>query len=1251
VAWEVAQQVFVPTRITWPAAQEADIRTATVHMCAVDWGMYRREPSMTPMFKDLVTASFCNSKAESSFVTTFGELEDEFGRRGCSPAGHFRLGAPGCVPTGLVMHQSRVGSTLAANMLNALPTSLVYSEAGPPVEVLLDGLLSDEDRVRALRVVVAAMGRPIAAAALSGVAPAGTVGWTPRHLYLKFQSAAVHALALLRTSFPETPWIFMHREPVEIMASLLRNARVLPRPDAPLTASVSVTDRGVADAPCMRTRGEAASPFVRAVLGTLTTAELLTIPPEAFCAAVLAEMAAAALTQGAAARAAALAPILPTLPALAAALPPGYDYVDGAALAAAVAAVPARELAAAGLGYDAAAGLLYNASTRTATLGRTGLAAMVEYADMPEVMVGLVKAHFGPRPVSVLFDAAVPLDNAAGVAALVPHPAPRTVVDTITPAVAAAMRDTAVMYSKARGRTGEGLPPAAAGVPQRAGPLRGPALDGEGAFTGDSEEKQARAWPSLKAAAAKFLAPLRLYLARFNAAPATEAAAAALHDDEVADNTAQWAAAEAAAAELKGAPVPMPPPPPAAAAATPDGRWPPYLPAALARRLPIGGGYPYGYPLVDILRDWNADVVSLPASYGRYQSMRVFDYATEAAEAAEYRAAEVPFVLRNLPRMGDTVERWADDAHMEAIMGRTTKYVADVNDDNHFMFFNKGLARHEPNFEAPTTETTVTYHDWVARAREVAAEVMAEEAAQLPAGWAAPAAAQVVGSGINDAGLVRAPLLPLAPLTAAAAALAAADSSSSSGKDAAAVVAGPPERPARTLWYMKASTNAGKAFDNKWIADAFPVFDPEHRSFTMVEPSQQRGIHCRFGMPGIIAESHYDAGRNFVFMTRGRKRYILSAPDQCDNLAMLRKGPSARHSWVDWTDPAAIAALANATAFEVVLEPGEALYLPSFWFHFIVSLTVNIQCNSRSGTPPHGADDIAACGFDARYTEDAGVHTALELPLRHLMAEAAAGVDFKAAPVIPARRLLAVASAIARSHPAAPVRAAAAQGVVPSFWQRGGLPTAAAGGALPVLPPMSAPAVTNNNNPVLGMFGIRRSGGFISGGSKGFSGAAVSGGDGGAVVSGSGGDGVAHGGATGAGVLHLKPGVANPSSSGLLVTALSVALFALGTCVVTSVARRWRAGMTAALTAGPSSSGAGSGAGSGGSGGGSGAGGAAGGDCEHGGGGGDGALSPSAHRRSPQLPATDSGDEASGAAGSSSSSSAAGASSTALRRR
>lgn len=48
---------------------------------------------------------------------------------------------------------------------------------------------------------------------------------------------------------------------------------------------------------------------------------------------------------------------------------------------------------------------------------------------------------------------------------------------------------------------------------------------------------------------------------------------------------------------------------------------------------------------------------------------------------------------------------------------------------------------------------------------------------------------------------------------------------------------------------------------------------------------------------------------------------------------------------------------------EVVLDAGDGLYLPTFWFHFIVSLTLNYQCNARSGVSDEYQSHIRDCGF------------------------------------------------------------------------------------------------------------------------------------------------------------------------------------------------------------------------------------------------------------------------------------------------
>ena len=119
-------------------------------------------------------------------------------------------------------------------------------------------------------------------------------------------------------------------------------------------------------------------------------------------------------------------------------------------------------------------------------------------------------------------------------------------------------------------------------------------------------------------------------------------------------------------------------------------------------------------------------------------------------------------------------------------------------------------------------------------------------------------------------------------------------------------------------------------------------------------------------MKGVIAENHFDASRNAIVVLGGRRRYILSHPNQCENLALLPKEhESGRHSEVDYANPdlERFPEFADAMANEVVLEAGQVLYLPTHWFHYIVSLDLNFQCNTRSGITRHYHSFIKECGF------------------------------------------------------------------------------------------------------------------------------------------------------------------------------------------------------------------------------------------------------------------------------------------------
>ena len=217
------------------------------------------------------------------------------------------------------------------------------------------------------------------------------------------------------------------------------------------------------------------------------------------------------------------------------------------------------------------------------------------------------------------------------------------------------------------------------------------------------------------------------------------------------------------------------------------------------------------------------------------------------------------------------------------------------------MYWNKARARKERQYVPPTAEGEITPRRWLQAAAEVEAAVRAEERAQLPGWWfAAPnSSAARAREGVSEA------------------------------------VAPPRERARRTLHYMRASTDAKQRNLNAWVRKDLRLFeegDPE-AAFFLVDAEQQRGIHCRFGMAGIIAEAHYDSGRNVISMQRGSKRYVLSPPTECANLHILKDGPSARHSGIDWSDPAQVGGLGAALGTEIVISAGDALYVPALWFH------------------------------------------------------------------------------------------------------------------------------------------------------------------------------------------------------------------------------------------------------------------------------------------------------------------------------
>lgn len=120
---------------------------------------------------------------------------------------------PGLPLDGIIFHMSRCGSTLAAQWLAALPDSVVLSEPAP-VDTLLQWLAphSCEAHGELLQALLACMGQPRREG--------------DRRLFLKADCWHMGHVQRLLAAFPATPWVFMYRDPLEVLVSQQRMAGI-----------------------------------------------------------------------------------------------------------------------------------------------------------------------------------------------------------------------------------------------------------------------------------------------------------------------------------------------------------------------------------------------------------------------------------------------------------------------------------------------------------------------------------------------------------------------------------------------------------------------------------------------------------------------------------------------------------------------------------------------------------------------------------------------------------------------------------------------------------------------------------------------------------------------------------------------------------------------------------------------------------------------------------------------------------------
>ena len=162
----------------------------------LDWCAVGEEPLTAPFFDQAIECRL-REHPHALRSTPLEALRELAGETFPSP------------PDVLIFHLSRCGSTLISRMFSAVPRLAVFSEP-TIVEVLLRGRFGSEPPPREGRqVLLRGLLR-----AFAGYRPCGGV-------VLKLAARAVEDAALLAEALPEMTRVFVYRDPVEVLVSLV----------------------------------------------------------------------------------------------------------------------------------------------------------------------------------------------------------------------------------------------------------------------------------------------------------------------------------------------------------------------------------------------------------------------------------------------------------------------------------------------------------------------------------------------------------------------------------------------------------------------------------------------------------------------------------------------------------------------------------------------------------------------------------------------------------------------------------------------------------------------------------------------------------------------------------------------------------------------------------------------------------------------------------------------------------------------
>ncbi len=365
--------------------------------------------------------------------------------------------------------------------------------------------------------------------------------------------------------------------------------------------------------------------------------------------------------------------------------------------------------------------------------------------------------------------------------------------------------------------------------------------------------------------------------------------------------------------------------------------------------------YPKAWKSTDVLSNWNPNDVATTSQRDVYQGLCVFDYQTQYSAALNYRNLEKPFVIRNDPQVTAVARRWGGDPeYLHRVFGDVKEYRTERSPSNQFIYYRIRGKHHPKGYKPPPNdEIDMPFGEWLEYALEKDGIALGDQDLIEKSKVLKERRMSLIEhhhqSTDEDPLVVDELEVDEKRMN---------DANSEGAKE-------------EKYYYFRLNADIrSDKKENRFIYKELPFFDPRTKKdsqFYIVNPLEERGINCRFGMRGITAANHFDMSRNTIAIFGGERRYVLAAPSQCKNMALYPVNhPSLRHSSFDWSNPDEWEdhpEFKDALINEVVLHEGDVLYLPTNWFHFIVNLSLNYQCNARSGTTFESSHEIEDCGF------------------------------------------------------------------------------------------------------------------------------------------------------------------------------------------------------------------------------------------------------------------------------------------------